>query len=134
MKTNILFALLSSVLLVMTFTVTANATPEAPNFDLDRLEQIVKRLKLSDAQRQAVRPIIIGSLIERALTLKEAGFKKGQKSSILQLLKVRDPIRKVRAETEARLSKVLNSEQIVEYRIIMIEERKKFHVFGKDLH
>ncbi len=134
MKTNILFALLASVLQVMTFTVNANANPEAPSFDLARLEQIVKRLKLSDAQRETVRPIIIGSLIEHALILKEAGFKKGRKPSILQLLKVRDPIRRVRSETGARLSKVLNSEQIVEYRIIMLEERQTFHVFGKDLH
>ena len=125
MKYNTLLAILVSILLVTTFIARANAEPKIDSFDKGLIENVVERLNLSEAQREAVRSIIIDGFKERAHILKAAGFKKGQRPSFRQLRKVKGPIKRSRAATEARLSKVLKPKQMEEYLAIMEEVRQK---------
>ncbi len=90
------------------------------------VEQMVRELNMSEAQRIAARPIIKEGLEERAAILKSAGFERGKKPSLRQLWRVREPIKASRQRTEKRLSAVLSPGQMARYREIVAELRKKF--------
>ena len=80
-----------------------------------------KRLNMTETQRAAVRPIIEAGILERVQILKDAGFKRGQRPSLRQMIKVRGPIRLSRARTEAKLSAVLDHQQLATYRLLVEE-------------
>ena len=90
------------------------------------IEQMAIELNLTEAQRQAVRPILAEGLEERAAILKSAGFEMGKKPTLRQLWRVSGPIKASRARTEKRLAEVLSPRQITRYREIVDEMRKKF--------
>ena len=115
---TLLFALLASIAVTIT---TANAN----SLDKAQIEAMGERLNLTEAQRVSTTPIISEGVTERMAILKDAGIERGKKPTLSQWLKVREPMRKSQAETERRLSEVLNPQQMTEYRQIVKEFREK---------
>ena len=114
----LLFALLASVAVPIT-------TAKANSLDKAQIEAMGERLNLTEAQRVSTTPIISEGVTERRAILKNAGIERGKKPTLSQWLQVREPMRKSQAETERRLSEVLNQQQMAEYRQIVKEFREK---------
>lgn len=104
---------------------TAIAPAAAQTLNNPEIEKIAEQLNLTGEQKTKAEPIITEGVQERVSILKSAGIKRGTKPSIRQMLKVRTPIRNSLANTEARLSTVLNSGQMARYREIVDAARKK---------
>ncbi len=115
---TLLFALLASVAVPIT-------TAKANSLDKAQIEAMGERLNLTEAQRVSTTPIISEGVTERRAILKDAGIERGKKPTLSQWLQVREPMRKSQAETERRLSEVLNQQQMAEYRQIVKEFREK---------
>ena len=118
---KILGAALVSVLLMDGAVLPA----AAQQFDPTILEATVARLNLTDAQKTAAHPVIETGIRERMQILRKAGFERGKKPSLRQILRVREPIRASRARTEAKLSRILSVAQMQVYRQIVKERRQK---------
>ena len=115
-----------SIATVFTAVMVASATiTAAQQIDLERLQSTIARLNLTEAQKTVARPIVEAGIRERLQILLEAGFERGQKPSLLQLLKVRRPIKESQARTEAQLSDILAPDQMEEYRKIVEETREQ---------
>lgn len=114
-------AALVSIALVSGATLPA----AAQQFDPAVLEATVARLSLTEGQKIAARPLIEAGIRERMQILRDAGFERGKKPSLRQLMRVRDPIRASRARTEAELSGILSPAQMQVYRQIVEERREK---------
>ena len=94
---------LALVIVISAFS-APNISLAAANLPADakqRLEQMVAALKLSDAQRAVVAPIVRQGIQERLNILRAAGIKKGSRPGLLTLMRVRGPIQESRAKTEA---------------------------------
>ena len=115
-------AVLLAVTMVLLGGPASNAQPE---IDRAAIEAAAERLNMTETQRVAVKPIIEAGFRERVQILKDAGFERGQRPSLRQLIKVRGPIRLSRARTEAELSGVLNLQQLATYRLLVEEWRQK---------
>ena len=115
---TLLFALLASVAVPIN-SANANSLNQA------HIEAMGERLNLTEAQRISTKPIISEGVNERMAILRNAGIERGKKPTLSQWLKVRDPIKKSQAETEKRLSEVLNPQQMAEYRQMVKEFREK---------
>ncbi|MES0810864.1 hypothetical protein ABLO27_15375 [Roseibium sp. SCPC15] len=111
--------------LALTLVFTAVPSVSAQQFDQAQLQETVARLNLTEAQKQAVRPVIEAGVRERLQILKDAGFERGKKPTLSQLMKVRGPINESRARTEAQLSTILDPAQLAEYRKITDEHRQQ---------
>jgi hypothetical protein len=111
--------------LALTLVFTAVPSASAQQFDQAQLQETVARLNLTEAQKQAVRPVIEAGVRERLQILKDAGFERGKKPTLSQLMKVRGPINESRARTEAQLSTILDPAQLAEYRKITDEHRQQ---------
>ncbi|MEO1160370.1 MAG: hypothetical protein AAFW74_07910 [Pseudomonadota bacterium] len=109
-------SLLAGTLMTPTMAQTVNKA---------EIEKIAAQLNLTEEQETKAKPIISEGVQERVSILKSAGIKRGTKPSIRQMLKVRGPIKNSLANTEARLSAVLNSGQMARYRVIVDEARRK---------
>ena len=96
-----------------------------PAFDRAAIEAAAKRLGMTETQREAVVPIIEAGIRERMQILQDVGFERAQRPSLRQLLKVRGPIRLLRARTEAELSEVLSFQQLATWRLLVEEQRQK---------
>ena len=115
-----------SIVTVFIAVMVASATiTAAQQIDVERVQPIIARLNLTETQKTAARPIVEAGIRERLQILQEAGFERGQKPSLLQLLKVRGPIKESQARTEAQLSDILASDQMEEYRKIVEEAREQ---------
>ncbi|MGI9502513.1 MAG: hypothetical protein ACR2RE_05610 [Geminicoccaceae bacterium] len=111
---------------VLIALIGASATiTAAQQIDPARLQATIARLNLTEAQKTDARPIVEAGIRERLQILQEAGFERGQKPSLRQLLMVRGPIRKSQARTEAQLSDILSPDQMEEYRKIVEESREQ---------
>ena len=97
----------------------------AQQFDPAVLEATVARLKLTDAQKTTARLVIETGIRERMQILRDAGFERGKKPSLRQLLRVRDPIRASCARAETELGGILSPAQMRVYRQIVEERRQK---------
>ena len=117
--------ILRAVALVLSLTSAAAAQAAAVQFDPAQLQETMARLNLTEAQKQAVRPILEAGIRERLQILQAAGFERGKKPSLPQLLQVRGPLRESRARTEAQLSDILGRAQMQELRTIAEERRRK---------
>lgn len=104
---------------------TSIAPATAQTVDKAEIEKIAVQLNLTEEQETKAKPIITEGVQERVSILKSAGIKPGKKPSIRQMLEVRNPIKNSLANTEARLSKVLNSGQMATYRTIVDAARKR---------
>ncbi len=102
---------------------TISLPASAQTFDGARFDDAIKRMNVAPAQEEQVRMIIIDGFTERLKILQVAGFEAGKKPSLQQLLKVRDPIKTSRKNTEAALSTLLSAQQVNTYRQIMEESR-----------
>ena len=115
-----------SIATVFTAVMVASATiTAAQQIDLERVQSTIARLNLTEAQKTVARPIVEAGIRERLQILQDAGFERGQKPSLLQLLKVRGPIKESQARTEAQLSDILATDQMEEYRKIVEEAREQ---------
>jgi hypothetical protein len=112
--------------LAVVLVVSGAPQASAQTVDPARLEQFLNRLDLREEQKDAARPVIVAGLKERLGILKSAGFKQGEKPSVLMLLKVRGPIRQSLQRTEKRLSNILNPVQMNAYRQYTEEARNRF--------
>jgi len=97
----------------------------AQQFDPAVLEATVARLNLTDAQKTAARPVIETGIRERIQILRDAGFERGKKPSLRQLLRVREPIRASHARAETKLGGILSPAQMQVYREIVEERRQE---------
>lgn len=120
--TRTITAIMLATAMVFSGQAASNAEPE---FDRAAIEQAAERLGMNETQREAVKPIIEAGIRERMQILQDAGFERGQRPSLRQLLKVRGPIRLLRARTEAELSEVLSFQQLATYRLLVEEQRQK---------
>lgn len=112
--------------LVSTFLVAAAVRPvAAQQLEPAILEATVARLNLTDTQLVAARPVLEAGILEQQQILKNAGFERGKKPNLRQLLQVRDPLRAARARTEAELNDILSPEQMLVYREIVEEQRQR---------
>ncbi|MES0882767.1 hypothetical protein [Roseibium sp. SCP14] len=111
--------------LALTLVFTAAPSVSAQQFDQAQLQETIARLNLTEAQKQAARPVIEAGVRERLQILQNAGFERGKKPTFSQLMKVRGPITESRARTEAQLSTILDPAQMAEYRKITDERRKQ---------
>ena len=114
-------AALVSIALVSGATLPA----AAQQFDPAVLEATVARLGLTEGQKIAARPIIESGIRERMQILQSAGFVRGERPSLRQLMRMRDPIRASRARTKAELGGILSPAQMQVYRQIVEERRQK---------
>ena len=120
--TQTITAIMLATAMVFSGQAASNAEHE---FDRAAIEQAAERLGLNETQREAVKPIIEAGIRERMQILQDAGFERGQRPSLRQLLKVRGPIRLLRARTDAELSEVLSFQQLATYRLLVEEQRQK---------
>ena len=115
-----------AVMLAVTMVFASGTASNAqPAIDRAALEAAAERLNMTESQRAAFRPIIEAGIRERLQILKDAGFERGQRPALLQMIKVRGPIRLSRARTEAELSGVLDHQQLATYRLLVEEWRQK---------
>lgn len=115
-----------AIILVVTAVFAGGSTGKAePVIDRTAIEAAAERLNMTETQSAAVKPIIEAGIRERLQILKDAGFESGQRPSLLQLVKVRGPIRLSRAGTEAQLSELLSFRQLATYRLLVEEWRQK---------
>ncbi|MEM9632920.1 MAG: LTXXQ motif family protein [Pseudomonadota bacterium] len=111
--------------LALTLVFAAAPTVSAQQFDQAQMQETIARLNLTEAQKQAARPVIEAGIHERLQILKDAGFERGKKPTLSQLMKVRGPIGESRARTEAQLSAILDPVQMAEYKKITDERRQQ---------
>lgn len=115
-----------AIMLAVTMVfVGGTASNAQPAIDRAAIEAAAERLNMTETQRAAVKPIIEAGIHERLQILKDAGFERGKRPSLRQLIKVRGPIRLSRARTEAELSGVLDLQQLATYRLLVEEWRQK---------
>ena len=117
--------ILPAVALVLSLAGAAAPLTAAEQANPAQLQETMARLNLTEAQKQAVRPILEAGIRERVQILQEAGFERGKKPSLRQLLQVRGPLGESRARTEAQLSGILSTAQMQEFRTIAEERRQK---------
>jgi len=115
----------AGILAVTMVFVGGTASNAQPEIDRAVIEAAAERLNMTETQHGAVKPIIEAGIRERVKILKDAGFERGQRPSLRQLIKVRGPIRLSRARTEAELSGVLDLQQLATYRLLLEEWRQK---------
>ncbi len=89
------------------------------------LDAAIARMKVAPNQEEQVHTILVDGAVERVTILEKAGFERGKKPSIRQLMKIREPIQQSRLRTEQALAKILNKEQIAIYRQIAEENKAK---------
>ena len=115
-----------AIVLAVTVVFTSGITGKAESaIDRTAIEAAAERLDMNETQSAAVKPIIAAGIRERLQILKDAGFKRGQRPSLRQLIEVRGPIRLSRVRTEAELSEVLSFQQLATYRLLVEEWRQK---------
>jgi hypothetical protein len=107
---------------LLTFAgLTAQAQDPAPP-PAARLEQLQKRLNLSEDQQSKIRPI----LIEEAMKLQDIRAKyEGQTSRRSRLKMLRD-LRDVQQNLDKRITPILTKEQRIEWKKIREERREEF--------
>ena len=115
-----------SIFVVGIFITGVVLPASAQQLDRADLEATISRLGLSGSQRAAARPVIEAGIRERLQILEDAGFEPGKKPGLRLLLKVRDPLNASRARTEAQLDGILTPSQMLGYREIVEEQRRKF--------
>ena len=116
---------LPAVALALSLTGAAAPLTAADRLDPAQLQETTARLNLTEAQKQAVRPILEAGIRERVQILQAAGFEPGKKPSLRQLLQLRGPLGESRARTEAQLSDILSTAQMQAFRTIAEERRQK---------
>lgn len=114
-----------SIFVAGVFIVGVVLPASAQQFDRAALEATISGLGLTEAQRVAARPVIEAGIRERLQILQDAGFEPGKKPGLQLLLKVRGPLNASRARTEARLDDILTPAQMIGYREIVEEQRRK---------
>ena len=117
--------ILRAVALALSLAGAAAPLNAADRLNQAQLQETMARLELTEAQKQAVRPILEAGIRERVQILQAAGFEPGKKPSLRQLRQVRGPLGESRARTEAQLSGILSTAQMEELRSIAEERRQK---------
>jgi hypothetical protein len=90
-----------------------------------RLGEIRARLELTPEQADLLQPILKESFEKRLALLDEHGVSRegGQRPNRRQLRALRDDLKKLRAETDARVDAVLDDRQMAEFEKIQEEMR-----------
>ena len=111
--------LVSVVLLTSALVVQAQPTKEA------FFEQLSLKLALTENQKASVKPILFVSLEKSRAILQNAGVQQGEKPGLLQMLKIKGPLDRLREETLNQLSQHLSVSQMDTYKAVMAEVRKR---------
>ena len=88
-------------------------------------EEVVRRLNLTDAQREALRPVLQHAAKERRAILAKHGITEGSRPSIRQMRAAKPEIDKSRKRTRAQVAKILDDAQMKEYDKVVAEVRAK---------
>lgn len=88
-------------------------------------EEVIRRLNLSDAQREALRPVMQQAAKERRAILAKHGITEGSRPSIRQMRAAKPEIEKSRKRTRAEVAKILDEAQMKEYDKVVAEVRAK---------
>ena len=88
-------------------------------------EEVVRRLNLTDAQRQALRPVLQKAAKERRAILAKHGITEGSRPSMRQMRAAKPELDGARKRTRREVSKILDAAQMKEYDKIVAEVRAK---------
>jgi hypothetical protein len=94
----------------------------------ERIEEMIQRLDLDDEKAGKVRPILEGQAERIRLMMGDRGTTGGgggERPDMRKMEKIRKEMDDIESDTEKKLEKVLDSEQMKEYREIVRERREK---------